>query len=147
MVLAKSGPAQHARVRRIMRKVLRAWPVPLRGYDYSVSVARTEMPNAFAYGDGRLGFTTGMLDGVGMTDAEVEMIMAHEVAHTELRHSNRMRKVVLRGQMINAAALGRERAASRRPCQRDDHRPLRPSGRTDSAPHGRAAPRAVPRAA
>lgn len=99
-------PAQHARVRRIMRKVLRAWPVPLRGYDYSVTVERTAMPNAFAYGDGRLGFTTGMLDGVGMTDAELEMIMAHEVAHTELRHSNRMRKVVLRGQMINAAALG-----------------------------------------
>ena len=99
-------PAQHARVRRIMRKVLRAWPVPLRGFDYSVSVDRTPMPNAFAYGDGRLGFTTGMLDGVGMTDAEIEMIMAHEVAHTELRHTNRMRKIWLRGQAINAAALG-----------------------------------------
>lgn len=99
-------PAQQARVRRIMRKVLRAWPVPLRGYDYSVSVDRTRMPNAFAYGDGRLGFTTGMLDGLGMTDTELEMIMAHEVAHTELRHSNRMRKVVLRGAAINAAVLG-----------------------------------------
>ena len=94
--------AQHARVRRIMRKVLRAWPVPLRGYDYSVSVDRTDMPNAFAYGDGRLGFTSGMLDGVGMTDAEIEMLMAHEVAHTELRHSSRMRKVVLRGQPVGS---------------------------------------------
>ena len=99
-------PAQHARVRRIMRKVLRAWPVPLRGYDYSVSVDRTAMPNAVAYGDGRLAFTTGILDGLGMTDTEIEMIMAHEVAHTELRHSNRMRKILLRGLMVNAAALG-----------------------------------------
>lgn len=77
----------------IMKKVLKAWPEELLGYDYRVQIIRNTSPNAFAIPGGNIYFTTGLIEMLE-TEAEIESIMAHEIAHIEKRHSLRYFKSI-----------------------------------------------------
>ena len=72
------------RVQRLLDRVLAGWPVPLRGFPYSVRVVRSDVPAGWSYGAGHLDTTTALVSGVGLTDVELEALLAHLVARTEL---------------------------------------------------------------
>lgn len=59
-----------------------------RGIRYRVHVIRDKSFNAFALPGGVLAFHTGLFDGPDAvkSEAELAMVMGHEVAHVELRH-------------------------------------------------------------
>lgn len=76
------------RVREVGRRVLSRWVMPLKGYDYRFYVVDSEETNAFACAGGKIYVTTALLDAVE-SDEELEGILAHEVAHVELRHGYR----------------------------------------------------------
>ena len=84
-------------------KILANWPEKLKGYDYRIQIIRDKSPNAMAVAGGNLYFTTGLID-MTENDAELEAVVAHEIAHVERRHSLRGYKSYLKKQQIAAAA-------------------------------------------
>ena len=85
-------------------KILANWPEKLKGYDYRIQIIRDKSPNAMAVAGGNLYFTTGLID-MAENDAELEAVVAHEIAHVERRHSLREYKEYLKKQAI-AAVVG-----------------------------------------
>ena len=53
--------------------------------NYGYKVVETEEVNAYAIAGGRMFFNTGILDFLE-TEDEIAFVMAHEIAHNELRH-------------------------------------------------------------
>jgi predicted Zn-dependent protease len=53
--------------------------------NYGYKVAETDEVNAYAIAGGRMFFNTGILDFLE-TEDEIAFVMAHEIAHNELRH-------------------------------------------------------------
>ena len=84
-------------------KILANWPEKLKGYDYRIQIIRDKSPNAMAVAGGNLYFTTGLI-GMTENDAELEAVVAHEIAHVERRHSLRGYKSYLKKQQIAAVA-------------------------------------------
>jgi Zn-dependent protease with chaperone function len=76
------------RVEESGRRVLLGWMAPLKGYQYSFTVIRSDALSAFACPGGAIFLTTAMVDAAG-TDDELDAILAHEIAHVELRHGLR----------------------------------------------------------
>ncbi len=72
----------------IMVEILNNWSEGLKGYTYRIQIIRDDQPNALAVAGGNLYFTTGLLEMME-TDAEIESILAHEIAHVERRHTLR----------------------------------------------------------
>ncbi|HKQ96394.1 MAG TPA: M48 family metallopeptidase [Candidatus Polarisedimenticolia bacterium] len=83
------------------QRVLSRWPSPLKGYDYSFTLVESDQPNAFATPGGRI-FVTSALYGQSEADAELEAVLAHEIAHVEKRHGYRQYRSAKRA----AAFLG-----------------------------------------
>lgn len=79
---------QTDRVRRIGSLVLAKWPLKLLGYDYSFVVYEDKSINATAIPTGQIFINSGLLNAIE-SDEELEAVLAHEVAHIELRHSLR----------------------------------------------------------
>ena len=82
----------------IMSSVLKKWPEPLKGYSYRLQIIRDDSPNALAVAGGNIYLTTGLIDMVE-NDKELEAVIAHEVAHTERRHTLRSFKAYQRKQL------------------------------------------------
>jgi Zn-dependent protease with chaperone function len=78
-------PEVQARVFRIGQKVLAHWPTKLKGYDYRFSVIDNQDFNAVACPGGYIFVSRGLVEGTD-NDDELEAVMAHEIAHVELRH-------------------------------------------------------------
>ena len=76
-------------VASIGRRVLKNWPVPLKGYRYRFQVVDADEINAFAVPTGYIFVTRGLLESLE-TNEELEAILAHEIAHVESRHSYRL---------------------------------------------------------
>ena len=91
-------------LQKFVDKVLANWPEKLKGYNYRIQIIRDQSPNAMAVAGGNLYFTTGLID-IAETDAELEAVVAHEIAHVERRHSLREYKAYLKKQAI-AAVVG-----------------------------------------
>ena len=89
------------RVEQLGARVLKRWPVPLKGYRYRFEVVDSEEINAFAVPTGFIFMTRGLLEALE-TDEEVMAILAHEIAHVESRHSYR----IWRNQQKASAWLG-----------------------------------------
>lgn len=100
-----AGPTQTNRVRRLGRAVLRDWPLPLRGYDYTFEVQVDPNANASAYGNGGVAITSRLLDILGDDDHAVQAVLAHEVAHNELRHLWRKQKAILKAQAVQGGLI------------------------------------------
>ncbi len=58
-----------------------------------------KIPNAYAVAGGNLYFTTGLLD-MTESNAELESVLAHEIAHVERRHTLRGYKEYLKKQQL-----------------------------------------------
>lgn len=89
-------PAGLARVRGIARKVIEAARTAPQGYGdpslppaaaWEIAIIRDDSPNAFAMPGGKIGFHSGMFR-LTPTDADIAVILGHEVAHVVCRHGN-----------------------------------------------------------
>jgi Zn-dependent protease with chaperone function len=76
------------RVKNAGKRVLSKWPMPLKGYNYKFYAVDSEVTNAFAVPAGKVYITTGLLDSLE-SEEELEAVLAHEIAHVELRHGYR----------------------------------------------------------
>lgn len=76
------------RVRAAGERVLKKWIMPLKGYNYRFYAIDDEITNAFAAPAGRIFITTALLNSLE-SDEELEAVLAHEIAHVELRHGYR----------------------------------------------------------
>ncbi len=56
-----------------------------KSLDYEVTVLESDVFNAYAVAGGKIFINTGLLDGLDDVD-EVAFVIAHEVAHNELKH-------------------------------------------------------------
>lgn len=73
----------------LQRRLLAVQPNPMmpgRPGTFAVRVLRTSAPNALAFSDGTILLTTGLLTTL-RTEAELEALLAHEVAHVTLDHA------------------------------------------------------------
>lgn len=76
------------RLQRVGNTVLAHWPIPLREYSYRFSVIDRDDFNAVACPGGWLFLSNSLMDACE-SDAELEAVIAHEVAHVEMRHGIR----------------------------------------------------------
>ena len=72
-----------ARVEEIGQKILAAFPLDLAGFEYRFTVVQSPLPNAFAVATGYVYVTDALLEIIEHP-AELEFILAHEIAHCEL---------------------------------------------------------------
>jgi Zn-dependent protease with chaperone function len=91
------------RVRTVGRRVLENWPAPLKGYSYKFYLVENDVPNAVACPAGQIFVTTGLLDAVE-SEEELEGVLAHEIAHVEMRHGYRQFRSAQKAQAVSAAA-------------------------------------------
>ena len=80
-----------AELQRLGERLLSQWPAPLKGYGYEFTLVDHPMINAFAVPGGRIFVTTGLV-GALETEAALQAVLAHEIAHVESRHSYRSNK-------------------------------------------------------
>lgn len=88
----------------LARSVLAAWPLRLRGYDYHVTLINSGQPIAIACPGGWL-FIDQSLLLLCESPLELEAVLAHEIAHVEMRHGYRTLKRAQQHAKI-AAVLG-----------------------------------------
>jgi len=91
------------RIRESGERILKNWPLPLVGYDYSFTLVDDPGPNAMACPAGRIFVTTGLLDMIENED-ELDAVMAHEIAHVEKRHGLRQFRSIQKAQAIATGA-------------------------------------------
>ena len=88
-----------AELQRLGEQLLSQWPAPLKGYGYEFTLVDHPMVNAFAIPGGRIFVTTGLV-GALETEAALQAVLAHEIAHVESRHSYRSNKGVRTAEAI-----------------------------------------------
>jgi Zn-dependent protease with chaperone function len=92
------------RLSRVGETVLKKWPLKLLGYDYSFRVIENKDINAVAIPTGQVYVNSGLLKAIE-SDDELEAVLAHEIAHIELRHSLRQH-YLSKERQANAAVWG-----------------------------------------
>jgi Zn-dependent protease with chaperone function len=102
-----SNSALQTRVAELGQRVLSNWPFPLKGYDYQFAVIKNGGFNAYACPAGYVFLTEAILETLE-SDEELESILAHEIAHVEMRHSlkelYRLRQAAAGAQIFGAIA-------------------------------------------
>ena len=93
--------ADPVRLARLTMIAERLRPHLERDIPYEVRIIRSDVPNAFCLPGGFIFFTSGMLDFL-RSDSEIAAVMAHEMAHVDLRHGMQM---AARANRVNLAAL------------------------------------------
>ena len=88
-----------AELQRLGERLLSQWPAPLKGYGYEFTLLDHPMVNAFAIAGGRIFVTTGLV-GALETEAALQAVLAHEIAHVESRHTYRSNKGVRTAEAI-----------------------------------------------
>ena len=83
--------ALNARARKVGQRVLDNWPVPLQGDQFRFSVVDDYGIDAYALPTGIVFVSRGLLE-VAESDLEIEGMIAHEIAHVERRHSDRINR-------------------------------------------------------
>ena len=108
-LLAGDGNPQLRRLRAIAQRLIpytAQWNERARNWRWEVNLFNSKSINAFCMPGGKIGFFTGILDQLKLSDDEVAMIMGHEMAHALREHAReRMAKTT-------ATSLGLEVAAS-----------------------------------
>ena len=88
-----------AELQRLGERLLSQWPAPLKGYGYEFTLVDHPMVNAFALAGGRIFVTTGLV-GALESEAALQAVLAHEIAHVESRHTYRSNKGVRTAEAI-----------------------------------------------
>lgn len=86
--LPTTHPEKQQAVREAGTWVLAHWPSPLRGYKYDFELVSMGTPNAVACPGGRIFFSEELFD-MCESRLELECVLAHEIAHVEMRHGYR----------------------------------------------------------
>jgi len=103
VLLPQSHP-ETQRLRNIARRIIphtTRWNELASQWQWQVNLIDSKDVNAFCMPGGRIGFFTGILTSLKLTDDEVAAVMGHEIAHA-LREHSRERMVKQAG--TNAAA-------------------------------------------
>lgn len=95
--------AQAQRLKRLMDPLIRHMNRPLPAHNVKVTVMRDSHINAANAGGGDFYVTSGLLQKA--SDDQLRGILAHEIAHADLGHVNKM-QTVSAGVGIGAALLG-----------------------------------------
>jgi predicted Zn-dependent protease len=88
--LAPASHPQLVRLRAIAERVVPhalAWNPRARQWRWEVNLLGSQQVNAFCMPGGKIAFYTGILAKLQLSDAEVAMIMGHEVAHALREHA------------------------------------------------------------
>ena len=86
-------PASHPQTRRlhaIAKRIIphaAAWNPRAREWKWQVNLIQSPEINAFCMPGGKIGFYTGILDQLALSDDETAMIMGHEMAHALREHA------------------------------------------------------------
>lgn len=102
-VLAASGDPQLQRLRAIAQRITPhtpRWNPVASKWEWQVNLIKSDQVNAFCMPGGRIGFYTGIINQLKLTDDEAAAVMGHEIAHA-LREHGRERLA-----KTNVTALG-----------------------------------------
>jgi predicted Zn-dependent protease len=116
--LVSPGDRQVRRLRAIADKIIpfaQDWNPRARNWRWEINLISGKSINAFCMPGGKIVFYTGILDQLKLNDAEVAMVMGHEIAHALREHARaRMGKnaatgigVSLLGQIFGFGDVGR----------------------------------------
>ena len=89
-VLLPAGHPQVKRLHAIARRIIphaAAWNPRAREWKWQVNLIQSPEINAFCMPGGKIGFYTGILDQLALSDDETAMIMGHEMAHALREHA------------------------------------------------------------
>jgi predicted Zn-dependent protease len=88
--LVSANDAQVQRLRNIARRIIphtARWNQDAARWAWQVNLFKSDQVNAFCMPGGRIGFFTGILSKLQLTDDEAAAIMGHEIAHALREHS------------------------------------------------------------
>jgi len=88
--LVPAGHPQVVRLRAIAKRLIpytARWNPASSKWEWQVNLIASDQVNAFCMPGGRIGFFSGILTQLKLTDDEVAAIMGHEVAHALREHS------------------------------------------------------------
>jgi len=109
--LTVQDDARQRELNDIGAMVLDNWPYILRGYSYRFSLIDSDVANAISCPGGYI-FVSTALFNLCETKHELEAVIAHEVAHVEMRHGLRQLRLAKRNAMIAGVFTGLLAAAT-----------------------------------
>jgi len=107
-MLVPDDHPQVQRLRAIAKKLIphaERWNPAATDWKWEVSLIASDDINAFCMPGGKIGFFTGILDKLKLTDDEVAIVMGHEIAHA-LREHGRERLAKSNLTNVGAKVLG-----------------------------------------
>jgi len=80
------GSARQAKLSNLGKRLLRNWPIPLLGYDYSFHLIKSNNMNAIAIPTGKIVVSTALFEALE-NEEELEALLLLAITHVEMRHS------------------------------------------------------------
>ena len=106
--LLNNDKAQLERLRGIARELIphaQRFNKNAAKWQWEVNLITSRSVNAFCMPGGKIAFFTGIIDQLQLTDAEIAVIMGHEIGHALLEHGRaRMSEQLLKNVGISVAA-------------------------------------------
>ena len=90
----RDGSARQSNMSNLGQRILRNWPFPLLGYDYSFHLIESKTMNAIAIPTGKIVVSTALLEALE-NEEELEALLLLTIAHIERRHSLRQHQLKL----------------------------------------------------
>ena len=87
--LVPATDPQVKRLRAIAQRIIpytARWNPKAQDWKWQVNLLKSDQVNAFCMPGGRIGFFTGIIDKLKLTDDEIAAVMGHEIAHALREH-------------------------------------------------------------
>jgi hypothetical protein len=88
------GSARQAKLSNLGKRILRNWPFPLLGYDYSFRLIKSSNMNAIAIPTGKIVVSTALFEALE-NEEELEALLLLAITHVEMRHSLKQNQMKL----------------------------------------------------